>query len=359
MNHPRHEPLTPEERALAQRLARIGPHDDGPPPSLDAKILAAAHAAVAPASRRRRWLALTSVPASLITGAGMAAALALVVGVVWQLRPASGPARAPRGEADDMGYVSAEIIKRERPPAPPAPPPPPPAPAEPPAAPLAHRAPPTPAKALSAPPAQVRQQAAAPAARNDVAPEQVAHAAAETDLDEANLDEAYLDEAVVDAPAPAAPAGYVRARAPRAASAPPAATVMASPAAADSGFVPAPPATAPPAPSAQMAQRKAVAAESEAKARAEADSMQQRAAAKQLQGLDRIEVSGTRIALADVPVREDARLPIEDWLQRIRERRDGGDLDGARSSLMLFRREHPHHRVPDDLRTLPAPGPGR
>ncbi|HEY5782448.1 MAG TPA: hypothetical protein VIT66_11360 [Lysobacter sp.] len=354
MNHPRHEPLTPEERALAQRLARIGPHDDGPPPSLDAKILAAAHAAVAPTSRRRRWLALTSVPASLITGAGMAAALALVVGVVWQLRPASGPARAPRGEADDMGYISAEIIKRERPPAPPAPPPPPPAPAEPPAAPLAHRAPPAPAKALSAPPVQVRQQAAAPAARNDVAPEQVAHAAAEPNLDEANL-----DEAVVDAPAPAAPAGYVRARASRAASAPPAATVMASPAAADSGFVPAPPTSTPPAPSAQIAPRKAVAAESEAKARAEADSMQERAAAKQSQELDRIEVSGTRITLADVPVREDARLPIEGWLQRIRERRDGGDLDGARSSLMLFRREHPHHRVPDDLRALPAPEPGR
>ena len=50
---------------------------------------------------------------------------------------------------------------------------------------------------------------------------------------------------------------------------------------------------------------------------------------------------------------------IEDWLQRIRQRRDDGDLDGARSSLMLFRREHPHHRVPDDLRALPASEPGR
>ena len=107
-----------------------------------------------------------------------------------------------------------------------------------------------------------------------------------------------------------------------------------------------------------MAQRKSVAVEGEAKARAEADSARE-LAAKQSPQLDRIEVSGTRIALADVPVREDARLPIEDWLQRIRERRDGGDLDGARSSLMLFRREHPHHRVPDDLRALPASGPGR
>lgn len=347
MNHPRHEPLTPEERALAERLARIGPHDDGPPPSLDAKILAAAHAAVAPASRRRRWLALTSVPASLITGVGMAAALALVVGVVWQLRPASGPARAPRGEADDMGYVSAEMIQRERPPAPPAPPPPslPPEPTA--AQPGSARgiAATAPAKALSAPP-EVRRQAAAPTAREDVAPKQSANAA-----------EPYLDEAVIDAPAPAAPAGYVRARTPRAA-APPAATVMASPAAAESDFVPAPPASAPPAPSSGMVQRKAVTAEGEAKARAEADSVRE-LAAKQSPQLDSIEVTGNRIALSGVPVREDARLPIEDWLQRIRQRRDTGDLDGARSSLMLFRREHPHHRVPDDLRALPAPEPGR
>lgn len=350
MNHPRHEPLTPEERALAQRLARIGPHDDGPPPSLDAKILAAAHAAVAPASRRRRWLAFTSVPASLITGVGMAAALALVVGVVWQLRPASGPARAPRGEADDMGYVSAEMIQRERPSAPTAPPPPPPTEAPAPAAPsvAARSTAPAPAKALSAPSAEARRQAVAAAAMDEPAPAQASNAAAE----------AYLDEAVVDAPAPAAPAGYVRARAPRsAAAAPPAAAVMASPTASDSVFVPAPPAS-PPAPSADMAQRKAVAAEGEAKARAEADSMRG-LAAKQSSQLDRIEVTGTRIALADVPVREDARLPIEDWLQRIRQRRDEGDLDGARSSLMLFRREHPHHRVPDDLRALPASEPGR
>lgn len=345
MNHPRHEPLTPEERALAERLARIGPHDDGPPPSLDAKILAAAHAAVAPTSRRRRWLALTSVPASLITGVGMAAALALVVGVVWQLRPASGPARAPRGEADDMGYVSAEMIQRERPPAPTAPPPPPEAPVPPSVA--ARSTAPAPAKALSAPPVEARRQAVAAAAMEEPAPAQASNAAAE----------AYLDEAVVDAPAPAAPAGYVRARAPRSASAaPPAATVMASPAASESDFVPAPP--APSAPSADMAQRKAVAAEGEAKARAEADSTRE-LAAKQSSQLDRIEVTGTRIALADVPVREDARLPIEDWLQRIRQRRDGGDLDGARNSLMLFRREHPHHRVPDDLRALPASEPGR
>jgi hypothetical protein len=133
---------------------------------------------------------------------------------------------------------------------------------------------------------------------------------------------------------------------------------MASPAASESAFVQAPPASAPPAPSASTAQRKAVAVEGEAKARAEADSTRE-LAAEQSPQLNRIDVAGTRIALTEVPVREDARLPIEDWLERIRQRRDSGDLDGARSSLMLFRREHPHHRVPDDLRALPASEPAR
>ena len=57
-----HEPLTPEERALAQSLSRLGPHG-GPSPGLDARVLAAARAAVqeapAPGGQvpppRRRW----------------------------------------------------------------------------------------------------------------------------------------------------------------------------------------------------------------------------------------------------------------------------------------------------------------
>ena len=49
--------LTIEERALAQRLARLGPHGE-PSPALDARILAAAHDAVARTQarrQRRRW----------------------------------------------------------------------------------------------------------------------------------------------------------------------------------------------------------------------------------------------------------------------------------------------------------------
>src|SRR5688572_29811089 len=74
------EPLSPEERALGERLARLGPHGE-PSSALDARILAAAHAAATtPAQARRpsrRW------PVAL----GIAASLTLAVGIAWQLRP--------------------------------------------------------------------------------------------------------------------------------------------------------------------------------------------------------------------------------------------------------------------------------
>src|SRR4249919_3736134 len=71
---------TAEERALALRLARLGPHGE-PSPQLDAAVLAAARAALdaQPQSThhsRRRPVAL-----------GVAASLVLAVGVAWRLRP--------------------------------------------------------------------------------------------------------------------------------------------------------------------------------------------------------------------------------------------------------------------------------
>jgi hypothetical protein len=67
--------LTPDERALAERLARLGPRAE-PSPALDARVLAAARDAVALSPRRRsRW------PAAL----GLAASLVLAVGVAWQI----------------------------------------------------------------------------------------------------------------------------------------------------------------------------------------------------------------------------------------------------------------------------------
>src|SRR5690606_13796528 len=81
-----HEPLTQEERELAQKLSRLDAHA-GPSSALDAAILAAARGdagasrgttASAPHRRRRpRWP----------VGLGIAASLAVAVGVAWQLRP--------------------------------------------------------------------------------------------------------------------------------------------------------------------------------------------------------------------------------------------------------------------------------
>ncbi|GAB1595515.1 hypothetical protein [Lysobacter claricitrinus] len=51
-------------------------------------------------------------------------------------------------------------------------------------------------------------------------------------------------------------------------------------------------------------------------------------------------------------VATDARLPTRDWLTRIRERRDTGDVAGARASLARFVIAHPRVAVPADLRPL-------
>jgi hypothetical protein len=51
-------------------------------------------------------------------------------------------------------------------------------------------------------------------------------------------------------------------------------------------------------------------------------------------------------------VEADTRLPARAWLARIRERRDAGDLDGARASLVRFVAAHRTTRVPADLRPL-------
>lgn len=79
MTSHRPDPLTPEERELADRLARIGPQGM-PSPALDARILGAAQAATARGATpaRHRWPVWV----------GVAATLALALGAVWQLRPA-------------------------------------------------------------------------------------------------------------------------------------------------------------------------------------------------------------------------------------------------------------------------------
>lgn len=347
MSHPFDEPLTPEERAMADRLARLGPRD-GPSPALDAKILAAAHAAVAP-RRNRRWLALTGVPATLITGAGMAAVLALAVGVVWQLRPSAPAPRAPRDEAGDFGFVTAEVIERPEPAA--APPPPPAADA------------PAPARALQAP-AMARREVAPARAKAIAAKEAPAPApgqAAEHFLDEAIDPATHSGHDTAAAAARGDSMPYSSAPAPASPPAPPAATAAfgegeqrqraAALTSATQRKAMANDAAKQVDADRELRSQAASAVAADRAAAAPADSSAAEATASGTT-LDRIEVTGSRISMADMPVRNDRELAPAQWLQRIRDRRDDGDLDGARQSLEQFRKSYPRVRLPDDLRAL-------
>ncbi|RRU23542.1 hypothetical protein EGJ34_02550, partial [Stenotrophomonas sp. 278] len=51
-------------------------------------------------------------------------------------------------------------------------------------------------------------------------------------------------------------------------------------------------------------------------------------------------------------VEADALLPRRRWIQRIRERRDAGDVDTARASLERYLQQYPEVRIPRDLRAL-------
>lgn len=333
MTTPRPDPLTPEERALADRLARLGPHD-GPSPALDARILAAAHRAVAgPAPARRHWRTWLATPASLVTAVGTAATLALAIGVVWQLRP---PVDAPVADAASVAEGSADgpAVTFESVPAP---------------RPMVMPAPP----AASAPvPASTTAATAAQAARDARRRGQAERAAAAA-------------RSKQEASARRAPAAAEQAETgSRATAAAEVDAVEAFPeagAASDATAAAAPPPAAPPVagrPSyTNTARARAeLPARDAAKAAAPAATAQAASTAESAAStvLDRIEVSGTRVSAPSPlpPLHEDAGLAPVDWLERIRARRDAGDVDDARASLAQFRRAHPRVRVPDDLAAL-------
>lgn len=274
-------PLTPEERALAQQLARLGPHAE-PSPALDAAVLAAAHAAAPARTTRRRW------PFAL----GIAASLALAVGIAWQLRPLPEAAVYDEAASADGGDLSvaapaagadaaaAPAAARDAVAAPPPP-------EEPPAAPE-----PEPA---SAP----KSVAPAPPTRQAVVAQRVQ---ASPPLPTQASDVAATG---VAAPAPAPPPP------PRAAPAPESAGTLG--ASASAGARAAPPATI-----------------RDAAGNAAEDAF----------------VEDVPPATADSPQVREA------WLQRIRELARGGDTGAARASLDEFMHRYPDHPVPDDLRAL-------
>lgn len=329
-------PLDAEERDLAERLARLGPHD-GPPAALDAAILAAAHAAAAGRSsgqaRRgwRRW------PAAL----GIAATLALAIGLAWQLRPL--PTHVPaRDEGPSQVTAPAWIGERVAEPArkaAPAPSPPAPVAAQP-MPPANLLSPPSPARTQARPTDSERRGDAAQRARKPAASAPSPAISREAISREAPVTAPQAFPIDTDALPPPPPA-------------PPPPVIVDAPSPID---IPAPP--APPVPSSVrevtvFGSRMAAPASTRppmADTRAET-STNAYSAAPAAQVADTAELT-----IADLPVAADTDLAPSIWLERIRQRRDAGQLDQARDSLRRFRAAHPDVVLPEDLRALLAAG---
>lgn len=375
------DPLSPEERELAQRLLRLGP-SDGPSPALDARILAAAHAAVATTPPRLRARPKQRWPMWI----GVAASLSLAVGIAWQLRPAATTMEAAQQEQDaavvaraqvepvaGSGGVQSADAQAEAPaaaaaadsvaaPQPPAELLPPSgligdraadaaAPAAMKPAPVAEAVPPAPPKAAAAEAAK-RSRAEAPpsvqadAASDERAPEQLRRV-------QAPPAERELRAAPAMAPPPPPPP-------PPASSAP--MGVMSAPAPIDAAPA-ANAARATPADNLSSKRAAKAAATSAAAANAatlgKSEAYSERAVIQAApepssqrdasSTLDRVEVTGSRIGN---DASDETRLAPAEWLDRIRGYRDDGQAERARESLQRFRRAHPHARVPDDLRAL-------
>ncbi|MDQ3229614.1 MAG: hypothetical protein M3Q13_07755, partial [Pseudomonadota bacterium] len=321
-------PLDTEERELAQRLARLGAPGE-PSPSLDAKILAAARDAVArqPSSRthrRARW------PVAF----GVAASLALAVGVAWQLRPlpqvpvyeesvsttATDAATAGGGPSADAAAASAPM--------------PPPLPAE---------------------PAERRDSSAREQAYERQADEEQAEVAADSDADVASGASAAKQAPIVsDIPVPIDTASSPPPP-------PPSAATSARP-----EFVPPPPSApaAPPVEQRMRVEQPARAANMQSRpAPAQRAPAQPASTATSQSRNDTVLSDAAAAAEAGSEEGFDERPPNtadipevrQAWLQRIRELIASGDTAAARDSLQEFKRRYPGVVLPDDLRRFDRP----
>lgn len=318
---PMPEPLTPEERALAMRLARLGQHGE-PSPALDARILAAARAEVPAAANPPRK------PARWPLALGIAASVALAVGLAWQLRPLPAPvaydeAASAVGVAATSPAAEAQAVDAMAAPDP--------------APPVAVPAEPPPAADDDAP--HAFQRSAEPA--RQAAPKPGTHDAGEAHA------EARQERSLRAPPAP--PAAVVL-------QAPPTAGVESGTAAAADMALPAPPPAAPAAaaakaaaPTPQATAREAAAREAAAERRPRnttATSATESRAAAEDTFVDEPFAEDVPPATADSPAVRDA------WLHRIRELQAAGDTEAARTSLREFVRRYPAFPLPDDLRPL-------
>jgi resuscitation-promoting factor RpfA len=298
------EPLDADERALAERLARLGPHGE-PPTGLDARILAAAHAATHAANPGHSANAAARRGRRLPLAVGMAASLVLALGLAWQLRPLLDP--PPPAERDTADMAAA--------------------------------------RAVDASPAADAGQASGPGS----AAEEAADGKAEAGNGSGNG-----NGAARSTPLPAPPSAARAAEQPRRASA--AAPPQAFPAPA----APAPPPPPPPAPVVREMPPSAPAPMAETAATEAADAANatvRRRAAESQRSLDH---GGTEAAQAmrqssagaDVAhAHDDARLR-QAQLERIRALRDAGHATQARDELEAFLERWPGYPVPEDLQPL-------
>ena len=295
--------LTPEDRALerevAQRLARLGPQRE-PSPALDARILAAAHAAVQPRAKRRK-------AATWPTVFGLAASVVFALGLAWKLRP----------EPANVASTEAASAAEE---------------------PLADYAPPPPAQVYAPRPRRVLEVPAPPPAEK---PARTRGPGA-----------AKPRPAPRQSPAQEPPFAFEAAPAPVEAPAPPSPIaqqgVAAATAAADSAVA------AQAAADAATMRREAADA---AAARAPRDggrtteARKAAAAAAPVANQDQVEFAEPDEEVVP-PATADSPQVREAWLQRIRELAKAGRLEDARASLREFRHRYPGAVLPDDVRAL-------
>ena len=300
------EPLDADERALAARLPRLHGRDH-PDDALDARILAAAQAALAPnraIKRRRGWM----VPLSA------AASLSLAAGLAWQLQPPPAPQATPALSSAPQSTSSAT-----------------------------HDDPQRDLRALESVPAS-------PAAAVQSSPQPVAAPPARAAHSQDNA--RIAREAAPTEPVAAAPE-FVPSPPPAVAAtadAVPAPTMVPPPA------PPAPPATPSPAPaSAQAAVARdntIVVTGTALKTQARHSRQASEAEAADAQTLDALADSIQQDEDDIPPATMDAPAARDAWLRRIVELLEQERIEDAKASLAEFRRRYPDAELPAKLRKL-------
>jgi len=290
--------LTPEERALerelAQRLARLGPPRE-PSPALDARVLAAAHAAVRPRAKRRR-------PATWPTVLGLAASVVFALGLAWKLRP------EPANVAASQAASTAEE-------------------------PLADYAPPPPAEVYAPRPKRVLEVPAPPPAEKPARTR--------------GPGTTRPQPAPRKAPAPEPPFAFEAMPAPAEVPAPPPAPAAPQAAAAGNSAI-----AAQAGADAASVRREAADAAPPRATQDDVRAFETPKAAAPATATERDVEFAEPDEEVVPPATADSPQVRDAWLQRIRELARAGRLDDARASLREFRHRYPGVALPDDLRAL-------